>query len=299
MANDNNRTPSGYAMYDAMTTPELEEILRADIESPKGGAADPEAIVYIAGLLAERKELQGKDRVEAAWETFQQEYLAEDAREEESPVPAKEGEQSPAKPRRTGRPALRRLLIAAAVLAALLGMGIVASALSGEDLWEKVPWWDGEEFRFTNKIGGDSAGYSQNDWAKETVPQDRFVSFAGELDSTDWRPDLLPAWIPEGYTLRRAKLDYTGDREAYLASYISGDKNIMVYAEEMVLGVEGWHEVEGDPLEIYEDSGVVYYFFRNVDRVKAIWIKDGYECYIAGDLTMEELKKMIDSVGKG
>ena len=58
-------------------------------------------------------------------------------------------------------------------------------------------------------------------------------------------------------------------------------------------------EKSEDLIEIYAVSGVEYYLLANNERKQAVWIKDSYECYILGDLTIEELKQMIDSIKKG
>lgn len=46
-------------------------------------------------------------------------------------------------------------------------------------------------------------------------------------------------------------------------------------------------------------SGVTYYIFADIDVVKAVWINGSYECDIMGNVTIEELKMMIDSIEKG
>ena len=43
-----------YSHYDRMSTAELEQILRLDFQTSDGQASDPDAILYIAGLLAKR-----------------------------------------------------------------------------------------------------------------------------------------------------------------------------------------------------------------------------------------------------
>ena len=52
-------------------------------------------------------------------------------------------------------------------------------------------------------------------------------------------------------------------------------------------------------VEEYVASGVTYYIFADIDVVKAMWINGSYECDIMGNVTIEELKMMIDSIEKG
>lgn len=49
----------------------------------------------------------------------------------------------------------------------------------------------------------------------------------------------------------------------------------------------------------YESAGIDYFIFENYDLLKAVWINENYECYISGELTMDEIQSMIDSIGKG
>ena len=58
-------------------------------------------------------------------------------------------------------------------------------------------------------------------------------------------------------------------------------------------------EVDDNLLELYEAAGIQYYIFSNMDQIKAVWIIDSYQCSIVGDVTMEEIKHMIDSIEKG
>ena len=52
-------------------------------------------------------------------------------------------------------------------------------------------------------------------------------------------------------------------------------------------------------VEEYEVTGITYYLFENYDNVKAVWITDSYECYISGNVTIQELKQMIESIKEG
>ena len=59
-------------------------------------------------------------------------------------------------------------------------------------------------------------------------------------------------------------------------------------------------EVKGEGLvEEYKTNGITYYLFDNNEQVQAAWIVDSYECGITGKVTIDELKLMINSIGKG
>ena len=58
-------------------------------------------------------------------------------------------------------------------------------------------------------------------------------------------------------------------------------------------------EISSAPLEIYRVSNTEYYIFANVKKLRVVWLDGSYECNISGDLTIEEIKRMIDSITKG
>ena len=110
MSENRNRD---YSRFDAMTTEELEDILRLDASAPDGEESDTELLLYVMGVLADRKKNNstGKTALEA-WESFQQNYLSDDELFPED------------KPKHSGSkrtaPWLRRMIAAAAVVALLV-----------------------------------------------------------------------------------------------------------------------------------------------------------------------------------
>ena len=56
-----------------------------------------------------------------------------------------------------------------------------------------------------------------------------------------------------------------------------------------------WQKDEGDPVP-YEAGGVTHLLATNVGRPVGLWASGPAECAISGDITMEELKEMIDSI---
>ena len=55
-------------------------------------------------------------------------------------------------------------------------------------------------------------------------------------------------------------------------------------------------EKNEDLIEIYTADGVDYYIFSNDKCVQTAWIVGEYECLIIGKLTLEDMKKVIDSI---
>lgn len=55
-------------------------------------------------------------------------------------------------------------------------------------------------------------------------------------------------------------------------------------------------EKNEDFLELYVVDGVEYYIFSNSETLNAAWSIGEFECIITGKITLEEMKKMIDSI---
>ena len=77
MPEKQNRRIGDLSKYDAMTTEELEEILRWDAQAPEEQESDTEMILYIMEVLAKRKRNNGHTGKTAleAYESFKQNYM--------------------------------------------------------------------------------------------------------------------------------------------------------------------------------------------------------------------------------
>ena len=95
------------------------------------------------------------------------------------------------------------------------------------------------------------------------------------------------------------RLDESPIQKTYIARYDNGDAKLRISVKSFVAADPEKIEINEDLIETYESSGIEYYIFTNMDQKQAVWLKDSYECYISGDLTIEQIKTMIDSIGKG
>ncbi len=287
MSENQNRGNIEFAKYDSMATQELEEILRLDAEAPEGQASDGELLLYVMEVLEQRKRNNENpgNTAQQAWESFEKNYLPA---EEENIIPVKKMECSMKAPRHW----MRRMIAAVAVIAILVCVPLTASAFGWEDIWNAVANWAKETFSFVS--GGDTQITEPN---PENI--DKYTSLQQALAETDQEADFVPTWIPDGYELQDITIDESPIQKNYLAVYVAGEKFLKISIKSYIEGDPEKVEVHEDILEIYEASGTEYYIFINNEQIRAAWIKDSYECYISGDLTIEEIKTMIDSIGKG
>ena len=285
MSENQNRGVRDFSMYDSMSTEELEEILRLDCEADEGQESDTELLFYVMGVLAERKKNSNTQEITAqqAWESFQSNYLPEC---EEASA------QVPKKPIKLTGSWLRRMVAAAAVIAILVCVPVVASAFGWEDIWNAVATWAKETFSF---VTGDRTDSTQP--AKEDIL--KYASLQQALEETNKETDFIPTWVPDGYVLRDITVGESPEKISYDAFYSNGETNLQICVQVFFASDPEKVEVGDEPIEIYEASGVKYYIFTNMDQTQIVWYIDSYECRISCELTMKEIKRMIDSVGKG
>ena len=274
MSENQNRN---FLQYDAMTTEELEEILRLDAQFPEEQESDTEKILYIMEVLAQRNKSNGRPGKTAheAYESFKQNY-----------IPEMDHDTIPMKPRHKTRRCVRRLAATAAVLAILLIGSITAKAFD-YDVWKAFIQWTQEAFNFGQ---GDEPNPDNNL---------QFDSFRAALKEGNVPTSLVPTWFPDGYELDDVKVERSPLKKIYTARYTNGNQNIRITIRNYLDKSPVYVEQSEGLVEEYERSGITYYLVENNERMQAIWIVDSYECKITGDLTIDTLKMMIDSIEKG
>lgn len=283
MSENQNRRTRDFSKYDAMSTEELENILRLDSEAPEGQESNTEEILYIAGVLAKKQTAMntGKTALEA-WESFEKNYLST---EEDRVIHT-------AQPKKTIKPWVRRLAAAAAVIVLLIGFSsTTANAFGWEDIWNAVAKWAKETFSFVSSD------------AELTEPEQslaqEYTSLQEALAATDCDFDAIPTWIPDGYALQGILLELNPMQNVYTARYKNDDK-VLVIAVRSYLEVDPEKiEINEELVELYKESDTEYYIFNNNQQLCVLWRKDSFECRIAGELSMEEIKTMINSIEKG
>ena len=269
-----------FSKYEAMSTEELEEILRLDAEALEDAQSDTELVLYILEVLASRRNTNNitGNTAQEAWESFQQNYMPEE----------------PQKPVGTKKPVLwmRKLAAAAAVVALLIFIPISAHALTLEEMWDIFARWAKETFSF---VSGESAEVSE----PMSDDQREFTSLQEMLHENNRDTSIVPTRLPEGFALDKIEKDSSPMREIYTVRYANRDRKIRIQVTTYLSGDIRNHEIENDSVEIYTHNGIDYYFLKNVDQHRVFWMVDSYECDISGDVSIGEIKMMIDSIQKG
>lgn len=278
MSENRNCGTISYARYDSMTDSELEELLRLDAMAPDGEESDTDALLYIMGVLADRRKnngIPGKTAQES-YESFKQHYLTDEAIQ--------------ASPRRSkckshaGR-WLRGLTAAAAVIAVIL-LGSITVRAMGFDLWEAVVTWAQETFHF-------GPGEQGEPNAKNIRQYD---SLEEALAVMKENTNIVPTWIPDGYELVDIEITENPMSRKYFAIYQCGDMYLRITIQSYISSYPEQIEQSDGYVSTVVHNDISYYILENNDFTQAAWINGSYECYISGELTIDQLTKMIHSI---
>ena len=279
------------------STEELEELLAMSFSMEDGAETDEAYITTIMEVIREREEKEADQEkrqaeVDAAWREFQ-EYRAERDREKtEAGGMADASGKFPGEPSRPqekvhtakkpGR-VLRSCAAAAAVIVLLCGTAYAF----GWNIFQALADWTAETFQFLTGADLEKADHG--------VFENLYGSVVAETDTP-----AVPRWAPEGTEeVEQPRTSARNDRTRIVGKYLVNDKEftirIIVYnstPEEY----SGTYQKNAGNVEEYESGGIVHYITENVDNVSVMWTNESIEGYIQGNLSIEELKFMIDSI---
>lgn len=273
------------AFLEMMTTEQLEELLRRDAKAENSQLSGDD-ILEIMEVIERKKNDTDKPQtdVDAAWQDFKENYLGNaalyvpDMDEETESRPA---ESSQIKTQKEKKHILRTVLIAAVLIVALCTTAI------GKNLFRTLADWTRETFMF-------------RDTKESEGTTGVFLALQAELAGQSELP-LVPKWAPEGTvetngmtrSQHTSKVRYTAD---YQTS--SGEFYIAVILYD-TKPEEYTYLYEKDNIAVKEEyivNGIVHQIVCNEETNTVVWINGLAECSIHGDLSVGELKRMVDSI---
>lgn len=185
--------------------------------------------------------------------------------------------------RRTGKHTL--LLVACALL--VCGCALAA----GIKLWDlKVGVIDGTL--------GVSTVRNQNE---STLQREVGTGWGDALDQALVEHDIraaVPKWIPEGFEL--VELNVDDEYEIVdIDAWYEKDEDVLVFSIIQVQEggmIDAFYEMNEESLRTETVGNLEVYFFSNNARNSAAWNEDEYLVYFSGDITEQEVEKMVQSI---
>lgn len=280
---------SDYSKYDSMTTEELEEILRQDTDEFQD-ETDIDMLMYVAEVIRGRKEPNPNRKTpKEAFEIFKTHYMPTDSEMEEFQKHSDEKNirKNHAKVIPMAR-WMRRMTAAAAVVVMIFAGTMTANAF-GINLWQVFVQWTEETFHFRESS-------DQEPSAPEKENNQDYQSLQEALDRHKITVSLAPRWIPSGYVLSEIKVNISPIQEMFWAIYLKEDQMLKVQIKRHLTTDPEQIEQSGTLLEEYESGGIIYFIFEDNEQLRTAWSVDCFECYISGELTIDEMKQIVDSI---
>ena len=277
------------ALLAGKTTEELEELLALDFAEDTA-SIDADYISTILEVIEEREnstEERNKETL-AAWNKFQ-EYSKEaesnklfEAGKSEEPTPDHRCKiEYRQKSRKRG--SAWRIGIVAAVLAVLL-----CSTAFGWNLFQAIVEWTEETFFFL----------TGQDRTAVLISEDfeRLRTHVAEL--TDIA--VVPRWSPEGTKeLGTLNIVERSNRCSLGMGYISGTRTFtvqIVIHKNIPEEYSGIYQKDTSLQEVYVSGGIKHYITENLGNLSIAWTNGNVEGYIQGELTLDEVRQMINSI---
>ena len=281
--------------FERMDTETLESLLRMDIQQAEADRLDTDTILHISKILAERRKAsQTENTYDAhmAWAEFNKkyrpfytgEYLLND---EDELIESNSKESILQKPKLWSR---KLRWGVAAVICIFLFAGTASAA--GYDILGAIIQWSSETFQFIN-LNADKSDAPGEDDIEYLTLEDALAAYEVQAEG------LIPNWMPERYEFAFVQVDETPLMATICANYKSDSGFLKITIscyQEIIADI---YEKDSQESTFYESGGVEHLLVSNNENVSAVWAIENCDCTISGDVSMAEMKEIIDSIYLG
>ena len=253
---------------------------------------DGEVVDAYLAALDEKAPLDSDLDAEASWNGFRTKH----ADLFEKDVADKNG--STAENARKVR--LRKLIpkiVALVAVVALLGM--LCAQAAGVNIFGAFGKWTEKIFGFSPADGGDNTG---TDFRTGDDSSEIYFELKAALKKRGIAEDLAPAWYPKGFKAEPQEVQSTKMCDS-IYCHFSGENGshfaiqITRYNDPSTIEAPSFEKDEAT-FEEYVSGDRLFYILSNLESTTAVW-SDGemYTINIWGDLSTDEIKAIIDSIG--
>ena len=285
---DENKRAQKYAYLNYLSTSELENILRADLDAPE---SDPERTLYILEVIERRDPEHAAAReadTDRAWEEFQAYYDVPEGQDRTlypSEPPKKKLHLAFFGKR---HPRLRQAALIAAMLALLM---LGASALGFDGFSKMIGLWTDEEFHFVS--AGSAA--SSTDISPENMA---YESLEEALEAYKINTPVISTRLSKDFILKELTVEEDSEtKEIYFYSlYNYNESPFSISIAHRFRQSDFTYEKDDTLVDVYESHGISHYIYQNNGFVSASWCNGLLECTMYGKIQTDELKEIIDSI---
>lgn len=197
---------------------------------------------------------------------------------------------------KSSRKPFKRIVALAATLVLMLTLFTVQT--SGSNLFRTLAEWTASVLR----IGTDSSGQvsmGENDLTEGEV---RIYATPEEmLSDLHIKGELVPTWVPDRFSLEGCEARKTEAGVSCYIVYVAGGSDLALKMWQKPL--EDIYLVEKNQKDAsrFVTGAVEHYIFYDGESKleKAVWTRDNLECRIIGDVSQEEMERIVKSIYEG
>lgn len=225
----------------------------------------------LQAALDKKQNTDSSQSAEEFWERFSRNHATELAQCRAAREKAKDTAKA-----RHYRIGLRTALIAAVLFVLLAGATFAAGSF-GYDLWAWVPELSDSGVRFEQ--------------IEAAAPKAMILSALEELDIHE---PVYPREIPESFIPTESQ--FSDDPFILFEQYGDGERYISVTITPISSFDVALYQEKDEPLRQYWTGGTEHVLFSNAGTITAVWYTENYFTSVSGNISVPEMKRIIDSV---
>lgn len=284
-----------YPIFEQLSTEELNNLLAQDFAAMDEEGPDVDYIVAIMEVINKREQAaEHQSDVDAAWKEFQEQYQGQAVAFDRSnycETDSSHRDQSSSTSPSSKKSHTLRLLLIAVIMIALLG----GTASGSGRVFQAVVNWTAETFGF-------EPPYGEKSTAESTAQKDPYIDLRLAVLEYTSLP-VIPNWAPEGTVKEsesKTRVTERKDSIVLSGSYQVGTRQfiirIRVYNESLTDYTSIYQWDAKQTVLSYNAGGLNHNIVCNNQKSSVAWTNENVECLIQGDLNVEELETMIDSI---
>lgn len=187
----------------------------------------------------------------------------------------------------------RAVRLISVTIIVIFGCMITVQAI-GFDVFGKVARWTEEVFRLDLPAQTEN-GQINIDQAGINAEYNNLQEALGAYGITQ---PVVPSWYPEGFKSVLVAVSSLPGYIKFAEVYESDDNSLSLTIKQFVTeeAAGGAFEKDGNDVTAYEKDGVDHYLMSNNDQQRAVWNSGNIIVSISGNLSQEDLIRMIDSI---
>ena len=283
MKKDSELIQKDFSFLQKMSTEELQEILRRDMDLDKD-ESDMDLVLNVMEVLATR-ESTSEDTPEAEIALLKLRELINNRDKMFSNTDSSEADESTVTKHSRRKLLWLRFVSVAAVVVLIISISLSAASAKGYDLWGGMVRWTRESFSF----GGKDSSF------------DRHTSFSdleAVLIDNGINAHILPNWLPEQYMCEDIQTYMSPKTIRIVATTSTGENDLLI---QVIKNCESnqdsqHYEISDESALEYETHGIRHYIVKNNNRVLITWAYENIQVLLEFSDATIDTARIIESI---